>query len=370
MLPRLSLLLLTGILLACLGQPLQAQDQISAKNRFTAQGTVFGSPELPDADLELIWKPELFGEYYASPAFRLSGELSMDKRLSLLFEGEDSAQDLEFKLYRAWAAASFRNTELKGGLQHIRMGVAQILRPLRWFDRLEPNSLLQETEGVQALTLTHFFPNPDLRFWLLPGSGKTKGVELLPTREDSWELGGRIGVLSPLGETGLSYHRRSVLAPLSSQGVREHRIGLDQRVDGCLGAWLEGALSILEQSIQTSVYPTKQLSATLGADYTLGLGNGLYLLLEHNLQAQGSNAVTLKDAELQGALLLSYPLGLLDALYLLTSYSYTRQSGLGTLSWRRTYDLWSWDLSLSLDSCYPAQISHAPALSLTINYDL
>lgn len=378
MLRKLVPALLTGgLLLGAWGHPLQAEaTQITARNSFTVQGSVFGSAELPAAAADLVWKPELFGEYFVTPAFRLSGDLSMDNRLKLVFGGGDSAQDLEFKLYRAWAAASFRNTELKGGLQHIRMGVTQIFRPLMWFDRMNPGAFLEETEGVQALTFSHFFPNPELRLWLLPGSGKTKGAELLPTQEDSWEFGGRIGVLSPLGETGLSYHQREISAPLSSDGMLEHRIGFEQRVDGFMGAWLEAAVNVLEQDIQVpekhagATYPRRSLSCTLGGDYTFGVGNGLYLLLEHNLQAQGDQAVKVKDAELQGAVLMSYPLGLLDSLRLLASYSYTGRKGLGTLSWRRTYDLLSWDLSLSLDSAYPAPISHMPALSLTINYDL
>lgn len=364
---------------AVLGQSfeLAAQpSQISVKNRFTTQGIVYAADELPDAELVLTWEPELFGEYYVTPLFRLSSELSMNNHLNLLFDGDGSNQELEFSMYRAWVAASYRNTELKGGLQHIRMGVAQILRPLMWFDRIVPGAMLQETDGVQALTLTHFFPDPELRLWLLPGADETKGAEILPSQQDSWEFGGRIGTMTALGETGLSYHQREISHPLTSAGVTEYRIGMDQRVDGFMGGWLEASANLLEDEIAVVTpygsysYPKHNVFLTLGGDYTIGVGNGLYLLMEQNMQLQGAEPVKYEETRFQGALLLSYPLGLLDGLQLLASYDYKERRGIGVISWRRTYDYLSWDLSLSLDHGYPASLSRMPSLNLIFNYDI
>ncbi len=356
---------------------LAAQESgISVTNSFTSQNQAFFARELPDSEAALSWKPELFAEYFPLPRLRLSAEMSMDNSLRMVFDGEDSSQDLDFEPYRAWGGISYRSTELKAGLQHIRMGVAQILRPLQWFDTLVPGSMLGETEGVEALTLTHFFPNPDLRLWAMPAAEDAKGAEILASRDGTWEFGGRMGWINPLGETGLSYHHREVEDHYSGEGVAEHRVGLDQRVDGFMGGWLEAAYTAQDEAIQAptpmgyQVMPKNRISLTLGGDYTFDIGNGLYLLMEQNVQLQGAEPVEYDEARFFGALLMNYPLGVLDGLHFLASYEYEEQRGIASISWRRAYDYLSWDLSLILDAGYPAILSRAPALSLTINYDI
>ncbi|MGC9362663.1 MAG: hypothetical protein ACP5F3_07030, partial [Candidatus Syntrophosphaera sp.] len=268
-----KLLLLLWILILIPG--LAAQESgISVMNSFTSQNYVFFARDLSDAEAALSWKPELFAEYFPLPRLRLSAELCMDNSLRMVFDGDDSSQELDFEPYRAWGAVSYRSTELKAGLQHIRMGVAQILRPLQWFDTLVPGSMLRETEGVEAITLTHFFPNPDLRLWAMPAKDEAKGAELLASRDGTWEFGGRVGWINPLGETGLSYHHREAGDPFSLEGVEEHRLGLDQRVDGFMGGWLEAAYTAQDEAIRVPTplgyqeLPKNRMSVTLGGDYT------------------------------------------------------------------------------------------------------
>jgi len=370
---RRSRAFLALAMLLAVGTVLPAQTSgWEVKNRFTAQGALYGDTYLPDGSLDLIWKPELFGEYSRGQKLRLSADVIIDNRLKLLFAGYDSAQNLNFKLYRAWGAVTWGQTEFKCGLQHIRMGPAQLLRPLMWFDRLVPGALLQETEGVKALTLSHFFPNPELRLWAMPGIGRSKGSELLPSRQGSWEFGGRLGVQNPLGETGISGHRREAEDPLSGNSAVEYRVGIDHRYDGVIGAWLEASANHLENQLISmgSDYPENSVSATLGGDYTFGVGNGLYLLAEQNVRFSGPTSLSYEEAQYQTALLLSYPLNLLDGLQLLAFYDIDKERGLATLAWRRTYDYLSWEVSVSLDSGYPAVLSSAPSLNIVINYDL
>jgi len=52
------------------------------------------------------------------------------------------------KLYRGWARISTDNAELRVGLQKINFGSATLLRPLMWFDRIDPRDPLQLTDGV------------------------------------------------------------------------------------------------------------------------------------------------------------------------------------------------------------------------------
>ncbi len=351
--------------------------RITVQNRFTAQGTLLVGARLTDASASLGWKPELFGEFEPFADCRLSGDVSMDNRLELVFEGGDPDQDIDLSLYRAWLAASWKQTELKAGLQHIRMGVAQIYRPLQWFDDLVPGSFLQESQGVRALTLSHFFPNPELRVWALPGTGKTKGRERIATRKGVWELGGRAGLINAGGETGISFLHRILQNDQDPDNqVREFRFGLDQRLDGFMGCWLEADFNYLSHEI--GVYegggfvpePRYYGSATIGGDYTFAIGNGLYILGEGNYE-WGRAAQSRNESCWSGAVLLNYPLGLLDGLQWLGAYQQEDKRLSGMLSWRRTYDKLSWDLSLGFtQSDYEGSGKKTGLASLTINYDI
>jgi hypothetical protein len=368
------------ILILAIG-PLNGEEfRISFKNSFVLQGIRPWGVNVPDVIAGLAWRPELFGEYFPATDWRLSAEVSMDNRLDMTFNNSESTQDLTLALYRAWTAASWKNTEVKAGLQHIRMGTAQIYRPLQWFDDITPASFLQLSQGVKAITLTHYFPNPEIRLWAMPVIGETIHVEFYPLREGSWELGGRVGLQNPLGETGLSFNRREWEVPSYSDDKTEYQIGLDHRVDGFMGAWLEADISILDNIAcydEGGVPDCKYWgAATLGGDYTFGIGNGLYALAEINMpwallmpyiDDETSNFYN----DWRGALLLTYPLGVLDGLQLLCSYEHTYYNNLtSVISWRRTYDRLSWDLSLGLTSI-DIHTGESPGyINLTIKYDI
>lgn len=356
---------------------------IQVSNSFTARGGVTRSDQWPRGSAEFFWRPELFGEYFPRPDLRFSAELCLDNRLELLWSDSDFRPDLRFEPYRAWAAASWKNTELKAGLQHIRMGVAQIYRPLQWFDDLVPGAFLQDSQGVMAINFSHFFPNPELRVWALPGTGEKLGTQVYATPKGTWEYGGRVGVSSFLGETGLSFDLRETdLYAAESLPVRDYRIGLDQRVDGFMGGWLEAELSVLDDDIWWSGQGNNPLNryysgaATLGGDYTFGLGNGLYTLAEFNLLWSLPDNVGARDfgrpeTKWRSALMFNYPLGLLDTLVLLGSCNADLLGGYSaSLAWRRVYDKLSWDLSLGYHHAGKPGQSGSEAIALTINYDI
>jgi hypothetical protein len=334
--------------------------------------------ELHEAQLDFAWKPELFAELFPNDDIRLSGDLIIDARNSTHYEYDELTDTISLKLYRAWLAASYKDTEVKLGIQHIRFGPAQILRPLQWFDTIDPNSLLQDTEGVQALTLTHYFPNPEVRFWLLPGTGLTKGNETIATKKGTLEFGGRLGLQSALGATGISYHQRVVSHYFEeSTDIREYRLGLDQRVDTVIGVWLEAEADMLDNYVMVDVGPEPRLaprynaSATLGADYTFGIGNGLYLMAESNYYwSRGEYQFGIPNDfdGYQSALMLRYPLGLLDSIRAYAAFDLSQDTSVGVISWRRTYDLLSWDVSVSL--CPIAPDYGFWGLMFAVNYNL
>ena len=68
-----------------------------------------------------------------------------------------------------------------------------LLRPLNWFDRVDPRDPLQITAGVDAALIRAYFPNDaNLWLWAVLAESEPKGWEVAPTVGDSGEFGGRL----------------------------------------------------------------------------------------------------------------------------------------------------------------------------------
>jgi len=55
-----------------------------------------------------------------------------------------------------WIRLSTKQFELRAGLQKINFGSATLLRPLMWFDKIDPRDPLQLTDGVYALLARYY----------------------------------------------------------------------------------------------------------------------------------------------------------------------------------------------------------------------
>lgn len=217
---------------------------------------------------------------------KLDGELSADTYLSYSFL-HDTTNDFESRLalYRFWLRLSGDRFEIRAGLQKINFGSASMLRPLMWFDRIDPRDPLKLTKGVYALQGKYFFKNnANVWLWVLYGNKDTKGWESIPSKANRPEFGGRLQLPVPKGEVAFTYHNRFAEFPEDRQppvtGSRtfpENRFGLDFKLDLGVGLWFEG--TVIHQR-QQEIAPFT-LSATLGADYTVGIGNGLNITAEH-----------------------------------------------------------------------------------------
>ncbi len=255
--------------------------------------------------------------------------------------GNEQHPDYEanLRLYRASIRLSSDEFELRGGLQKISFGSATLLRPLMWFDRVDPRDPLQLTDGVYGLLARYYFlNNANLWLWGLYGNNNTKGWELAPTAHRSAEYGGRVQIPLWTGETGLSYHHRQAAYPnLNSARAPEDRIALDGKWDLGIGAWFEAVL-VRTQS-PGSETPDQKLW-TVGADYTFDIGNGLTALTEYF----GYNNPLFPDgtgAERRlSALSLSYPLGMLDRISAIVYHDWTAREWYRLATWQRTYDNW------------------------------
>jgi hypothetical protein len=245
------------------------------------------------------------------------------------------------KPYRVWARFKTSRFEARGGLQKINFGSALLLRPLRWFDSVDPRDPLQITEGVYALLVREYLPrNYTVWAWGLYGNDHLKGLELSPTRERTPEYGGRFQAPLSRGEIAFTtHHRRADLSRgLAAVGAgedpiaRESRYGFDGKWDVGVGIWFEGAAI---RQTRPALPSADSGALTLGADYTFGLGNGLHVLGEYFVQETSEERSTRFSA-----LSLSYPLGLLDSLSAILYVDTTRADIYRFVNWQRTYDSW------------------------------
>lgn len=217
--------------------------------------------------------------------------------------------------YRAWARFNAKQFELRVGLQKIDFGSATLLRPIQWFNQIDPRDPLQLTNGVYgALGRYYFLNNANVWLWALYGNEKTRGFDLVETNKNIPEFGGRIQYPTKKGELAFSYHHRvaqstNVVFLPQFEKIPEHRFGLDGKWDLGVGLWLETAL----------IYKTKDLGElthqalfNIGTDYTFAVGNGVNVMLEHLVVGVDDQVFGLENTTNVTATMLSYPLGLFD----------------------------------------------------------
>ena len=254
----------------------------------------------------------------------------------------DTAQtDANLSAYRAWARYATQQLEVRIGLQKISFGSASVLRPLMWFDQIDPRDPLQLTNGVWGLLGRYYFlNNANVWLWALYGNENRKGWESIQSYEQYPEFGGRIQYPVPRGEVALSYHHRTAdsrglgVAPLEYAKIPEDRIGLDGKWDITVGFWLEGSWTHKHQDV--GIF-TNQTLLNTGVDYTFGIGNGLNVVAEQLVSSQDEEAFAFANASTLTGISASYPTGLFDNLSLVLYYEWTGQQLFSTLNWQRDY---------------------------------
>lgn len=299
----------------------------------------------------LRYIPALSAETYFGSGLALRSEISMNGYGTAdIHSFKDIKSEGKLKPYRIWLRFSTNQFELRAGLQKINFGSATLLRPLMWFDRLDPRDPLQLTDGVYALLGRYFFlNNANIWAWTLYGNDETKGWEMAPTAEKKPEFGGRVQLPVSRGELAVTYHHRTADYsghPLKSlltknDHVLENRFGLDGKWDLGIGLWLEGGF--VHQNLDT-VNLRWQQRLTIGADYTFNIGNGLHVLYESLLLSAGKKINDFNDMMTLSALSVNYPPGLIDNLTGMLYYDWERKHWYRFLNWTRQYDRFSLNL--------------------------
>ncbi len=295
----------------------------------------------------LYYIPEFLVNKSLSQNYALDFDLSLNANGTLRLQSQEETQTSgEIKLYRMWGRFSSSRFEARLGLQKINFGSASLLRPLMWFDRIDPRDPLQLTDGVYGLLMRYYFlSNANIWIWGLYGNNNTKGWEFLSTKARSVEFGGRFQHPVGNGEIALTYHHRQIdpnqnipgldLADVSS--VPENRLALDGKWDIGIGIWFEGALT--HQNSEQLPSPW-QRAVTVGFDYTFGIGNGLNLIGEYFVYTSSQEVLGSGDNLKFSALSLNYPLSTLDTLSCIFYYDWKNKNLYSFLNWRRTYDQW------------------------------
>jgi len=281
-----------------------------------------------------------------SPAWDLDLEAAANIFSTVDLKSGWGSRKSEITAYRLWARMTTDRFEARLGLQKIEFGSARLLRPLMWFDRVDPNDPLQLTDGVTGLLLKYTFQNnASVWAWGLTGNNDRKGWESFPTQPETLEFGGRAQAPALGGELAVTFHRRQLDAfggllpvdPGERAGVPETRIGLDGFWDVGPGIWFEAVLTT--QDFDLSPYRF-QKSAVFGLENTFALGNGLHVLAEHLVFQSSLDFGKAGTSRSLSALSLDYPLGLLDRVRGMIFRDWTSGDSYCFLTWQRTYDRW------------------------------
>ena len=277
-------------------------------------------------------------DYQAGDAKILNAEVYLHAR----YDSDFSRDDAEVKLYRAILRYTTEQSELQLGLQKINFGPAQVLRSLMWFDSVDPRDPLKLTEGVYGLRYKYsFIDNTNVWLWGLLGNRARKGIETLASKSNQPEFGGRLQFPVLSGEAGATAHTR--VADAGTFTYRENRFALDGKFDIGAGVWIE---AVLQKSV-TDLLPhpwTKMF--TLGSDYTLPVGNGVYVMLEHFLYSEGTKPQSAGFQRRLTSLMVNFQLTLLDSFSMIEYYDWINATFYQYYQLQRNYDAFSLAVSL------------------------
>ena len=293
--------------------------------------------------------PEFSLDKSLGTKYTLDAEFSLNAYGTGTFHaGDDIRTKGDVKPYRLWVRFSSSQFEARLGLQKINFGSATLLRPLMWFDRIDPRDPLQLTDGVYGLLLRYYFVNnANIWAWGLYGNDDPRGWEILTPDDDALEFGGRLQ--SPLGngEVAFTYHHRDIVLPrlLTEQvfpneplAIPENRYALDGKWDIGIGVWFEG---VLIHQHSRSLQFSWQRMLNLGLDYTFPWGNGVNVIGEHFAYVSADKALGSGQSFQFSALALNYPISLLDSIQGIIYYDWENKDLYNFVNWQRTYDLWS-----------------------------
>lgn len=312
--------------LGCLNLVASEKDSVCFQNQLSLLGLLN-----PTSDATF-----LFGGMYV-PQIDYLRDFSGDKRFSAQvsgkfnlnmgfrpFEMDGNVQDPNgaARLYRAWLRFSTQRNEIRAGLQQINFGSASLLRPLQWFDGIDPTDPLRMTNGVWGILDRYYFKNNStLWLWGLYGNKESRVWEPYQLEYNLPEFGFRFQQPVPNGEMALSMNRRFVKMSMGTSwesAFSVTKIGFDGKWDVGPGIWFEDCytFSTLESPLVSSLN-----LLTVGADLTPEGLDGLSFTVEHLRSTNLSSNSTSIHSNVS-SLMASWPINAISRLSGIALYSW------------------------------------------------
>ena len=249
-------------------------------------------------------------------------------RLDRTYSGDSLFYNNE-SYHRYWVRYSSEKLEARLGLQKIVFGPSLVLRSLSWFDTIDLKDPTGQTDGVEAFRL-RWFPSNSLSLWSW----------VINNDQDTLSYGSRAELSNSAGEWGLTYHQdpSKSLQMAGQENIPDfgshNRLAVDYRYDGFIGFWNESALI---RSNRSDI-----IIATVGADYTLPIANGLLIMVEYM-------SISSKiDSASYTAIMASMPLGMVHQLMFISQFDLEENRSYNYLRWSSSYDHYSLNFILSI----------------------
>ncbi|NOZ47436.1 MAG: hypothetical protein GXO79_11735 [Chlorobi bacterium] len=276
--------------------------------------------------------------------YSFDGELSVNSYITSLYYNDSIQINEKLKPYRIWIRFSTEQLEIRAGLQKINFGSAMILRPLMWFDKIDPRDPLQLTEGVYGILGKYYFlNNANIWLWGLLGNDELKGWEFYPSNKNKPEYGGRVQIPFFTGEIAGSFHHREIdksntiyKGYFGKDKFTENRYALDFKIDELVGLWFEGTIN--QKNIDTLAI-TKTIN--IGLDYTFNVGTGLSITSEF-ICFDNSNKISETGNQLSlWATSLNYSFNIINSVSGILYYDFVNNDLYRFLNFSWTYDKWN-----------------------------
>ena len=180
-------------------------------------------------------------------------EVSRYINTSNLLKENWETSDIEIKKHRGYIAYK-QNSIYKLGLQQISFGYADYLRPLDWFDTLDPLTITPISDGVKALSRTRLKKNHNTKQWLLYENNEIQENQYFESKNHTTEYGGFYQLFKKKSEHLISYHYRQIQDISTHQTGQEFRVGTGHFFDKQLPLWFEQSMSINQINHEKTIH--------------------------------------------------------------------------------------------------------------------
>lgn len=319
--------------LVCLNSMASDKDSINYQTQISVAGLYNPSGTSGFVNARVIPQLDYLRDF--SEDRRVSAEVSANVNLNTDLAPSTLNVAASAGLYRAWVRFSTQRNEIRAGLQQLNFGSASLLRPLQWFDGLNPTDPLRMTNGVWGvLDRVYFKNNSTLWLWGLYGNKDARIWEPASPSANLPEVGFRFQQPVPKGEMALSANYRTVDA-VSGNNYRETKVGLDGKWDVGPGLWFEDSFKFTSQA---SPLESGQNLLTIGADLTPEGLDGLSFTAEHLLINTYASSTSLSNTMNLSALSASWPINIFNRLSGIVLYNWETNYWFRYLTWSADFD--------------------------------